>query len=78
MKKVEYYCGKDFNQRCGQERTAVQWLLAKVFSAEKLIEELLEEELMNRDLHRIKKIADAIIDWRFQIDEIYGIETEIE
>lgn len=78
MKKVEFYCGKDFDQRIGQECTAVQWLYKKIYAAEKLIDELLKESSTNRDWRRIKKVASAIEDWRFQIDEIFGLEEEME
>lgn len=77
MKRIEYYCGKDFDARIGQTRPAVQWLYAKIFSAEETINELNKIDFMQRDFARINDIISAIKDWRQQIKEIYGIDEDM-
>ena len=78
MKSIEYYCGADFDARCGQELTASEWLYRKVSSANILLQQLVQVDYTIRDGLRIKRVSDALKDWRQQIDEIYGLEREIE
>ena len=78
MKSVEYYCGEEFDARCGQELTAVQWLHRKITNAKELLNTLAQADYQERDGIRIKRISDALKDWRQQIDEIYGLERDIE
>jgi hypothetical protein len=78
MRSIEYYCSVYFDPRDGQELSAPQFLLRKIYAGKDTIDDLLEVDFMERDQVRIKKISDAISDWRKQFNEIYGIETEIE
>lgn len=78
MKSVEYYCGEEFDVRCGQELTASEWLHRKISNGAILLQELVQVNYADRDGLRIKRVSDALRDWRQQIDEIYGLEREID
>ena len=78
MKSIEYYCGADFDPRCGQELTAAQWLRRKINAAKQLKHDLVHLGWRERDGIRINRIAKAIEDWEAQFNEIFGLEKEIE
>jgi len=78
MKTIEYYCGNEFDARCGQELTASSWLNRKILHGRQLLQELTQVDYEIRDWIRIKRVSNAIEDWKHQLDEIFGIETEIE
>jgi hypothetical protein len=75
MRHIEYYCGKDFDPRCGQELSAPEWLLKKIRAAK---ETKMEVDLTYPlDGIRSNRIAGAIEDWRIQYDEIFGTFKEM-
>lgn len=78
MKSIEYYCSNYFDPRDAQELSAPQFLQRKIRAGNLTIQELCKVDYMQRDGVRIKRIADAILDWKRQYNEIYGIELEIE
>lgn len=78
MKSIEYYCSHYFDPRDAQELSAPQFLSRKISAGLATIEDLNNIDFMERDGTRIKRIADAVSDWKKQYNEIYGIELEIE
>ncbi len=78
MRSIEYYCGIHFDARSGQELTAVQWLTRKISASEMLVIELMEESWMYRDMNRVSRIIKAQADWKKQLNEIFGIQEEVE
>lgn len=78
MKSIEYYCSHYFDPRDAQELSAPQFLQRKINAGRQTVNDLMKVNFMERDGLRIKRIADAVLDWKKQYNEIYGIETEIE
>jgi fructose-1,6-bisphosphatase/sedoheptulose 1,7-bisphosphatase-like protein len=69
LENIEYYCGKDFDPRIGQELSAPQYYLRKIAAAKetKIMVDLTEP----LDGVRSNRIARAIKDWQMQYDEIF-------
>lgn len=78
MRSIEYYCSNYFDPRDGQELTAPQFLARKISAGLQTIEDLISIDYMERDGVRIRRVANAVGDWKKQYNELYGIETEIE
>jgi len=78
MKSTEYYCGHHFAPRDAQELTTPQYLIRKIEAAKCNIDDLLFVSFKHRDMHRINKTIKAIKHWQEQLNEVYGIEKEIE
>ena len=78
MKTIEYYCGEQFDVRCGEFLSAAQWLSKKIAYAHDLHYKLAHEHYELRDNVRIRRIDSAIKDWECQYNEIFGIESEVE
>jgi len=78
MRSIEYYCSDYFDPRDGQELSAPQFLARKISAGQQTIEDLISVDYMERDGVRIRRVANAVGDWKKQYNELYGIETEIE
>lgn len=78
MRSIEYYCSHYFDPRDGQELSAPQFLARKISAGLSTIEDLISIDYMERDGVRIRRVANAVGDWKKQYNELYGIETEIE
>lgn len=78
MRSIEYYCSHYFDPRDGQELSAPQFLARKISAGLSTIEDLISVDYMERDGVRIRRVANAVGDWKKQYNELYGIETEIE
>lgn len=78
MRKIEYYCGADFDASIGRELTAEQWLHRKIIHATELHHKLAHQSYLDRDDLRIKRIDKALSYWREQLHEINGMSKDIE
>lgn len=78
MKSIEYYTSKYFSPELGKVLTAEEWLKKKIEAAEKTKADLVSEDFMVRHSVRITRISNAIKDWTIQLNEINGIEKEVE
>lgn len=78
MKSIIYYCGPDFDPRCGQELSVPEWLKRKIHASQELHHYLAHLDYQHRNDKRINDIAKAIKDWETQYSEIFGLSKDIE
>lgn len=75
MRHIEYYCGPEFDPRCGQEMSVPEWLLKKIRHAKAT--KIIVDSTFPLDGIRSNRIADAIDQWKKQYHEIFFESEEV-